>query len=203
MQSKPERMWAEGEFYKDWARRAEKHLLLHNNIQLFSRALVGAENVNTVLEIGAGTGANLEALQALRPWLQLTGIDINPAAVSEMKQKGFMAFRSSAAEYRSSIKHDLVLTKGLLIHIPADQLPGVYRKIFDLSDKYILLCEYYDPKPTEIIYHGQAGVLWKRDFAGEMLDMFPDSLYLVNYGFVYHREDFPQDDLTWFLLKKY
>jgi hypothetical protein len=34
-----------------------------------------------------------------------------------------------------------------------------------------------------------------------MLDRFPD-LSLVEYGFVYHRDPFPQDDLTWFLLEK-
>lgn len=29
------------------------------------------------------------------------------------------------------------------------------------------------------------------------------NLHLVDYGFVYHRErNFPQDDLTWFLLEK-
>ena len=44
--------------------------------------------------------------------------------------------------------------------------------------------------------------LFKRDFAGELLDAFP-SLDLVDYGFVYHRDpNFPQDDMNWFLLEK-
>jgi len=44
--------------------------------------------------------------------------------------------------------------------------------------------------------------LFKRDFAGEMLDRFKD-LELLDYGFVYHRDNnFPQDDLNWFLLRK-
>ena len=34
-----------------------------------------------------------------------------------------------------------------------------------------------------------------------MINRFPD-LYLVDYGFVYHRDNnFKQDDITWFLLK--
>ncbi|NDB35890.1 MAG: pseudaminic acid biosynthesis-associated methylase, partial [Flavobacteriia bacterium] len=42
----------------------------------------------------------------------------------------------------------------------------------------------------------------KRDFAGELLDTFPD-LRLVDYGFAYKRDtSFPQDDITWFLLEK-
>jgi hypothetical protein len=44
--------------------------------------------------------------------------------------------------------------------------------------------------------------MFKRDFAGEMLDKFQD-LRLLDYGFVYHRDtQFPQDDVNWFLLEK-
>jgi len=44
--------------------------------------------------------------------------------------------------------------------------------------------------------------LFKRDFAGEMLDRYP-ALKLLDYGFVYRRDPlFPQDDMTWFLLEK-
>ena len=47
-----------------------------------------------------------------------------------------------------------------------------------------------------------AGRLFKRDFAGELLDRYSD-LELVDYGFQYHRDsDFPADDTTWFLLRK-
>ena len=50
-------------------------------------------------------------------------------------------------------------------------------------------------------YRGYSEKLFKRDFAGEMIDKFP-SLEIVNYGFSYHRANFPQDDITWFLLEK-
>ena len=36
---------------------------------------------------------------------------------------------------------------------------------------------------------------------GEMLDRYSD-LHLVDYGFVWRRDVFAQDDLTWFLLEK-
>lgn len=46
------------------------------------------------------------------------------------------------------------------------------------------------------------GKNYLRDFAGELLDKYED-LELVEYGFTYHRDkQFPQDDSTWFLLKK-
>jgi len=55
---------------------------------------------------------------------------------------------------------------------------------------------------VEITYHGHKNRLFKRDFAGEMLDQFSD-LKLIDYGFIYHRDlTFPQDDISWFLLEK-
>ena len=51
-------------------------------------------------------------------------------------------------------------------------------------------------------YRGHDARLFKRDFAGEMLDRFSD-LRLVDYGFRYHRDPaHPADDLTWFLMEK-
>ena len=43
---------------------------------------------------------------------------------------------------------------------------------------------------------------WAGDFAGEIMERYPQ-LKLIDYGFVYHKDhSFPQDDLTWFLLEK-
>ena len=62
--------------------------------------------------------------------------------------------------------------------------------------------EYYNPTPVEVTYRGNTGKLFKRDFAGELLDKYSD-LELVDYGFIYHRDNcFPQDDITWFLMEK-
>ena len=45
-------------------------------------------------------------------------------------------------------------------------------------------------------------VLYKRDFAGEMMMKYSD-LLLLDYGFVYHRDNhFKGDDFTWFLMEK-
>ncbi len=97
---------------------------------------------------------------------------------------------------------DFTLTKGLLIHINPDHLTRVYDLLYQSSNQYICVIEYYNPTPVEINYRGNQGVLFKRDFAGEILDRFQD-LRLVDYGFVYHRDyHFPQDDTNWFLLEK-
>ena len=78
----------------------------------------------------------------------------------------------------------------------------VYKKLYDSSNKYILIAEYYNPKPVSISYRGHSKKLFKRDFAGEFMDSFND-IKLVDYGFVYHRDNcFPQDDINWFLFEK-
>ncbi len=50
-------------------------------------------------------------------------------------------------------------------------------------------------------YRGHTGKLFKRDFAGEMIDRF--DLNLIDYGFFYHRDNyFSFGDSNWFLLEK-
>ena len=105
-------------------------------------------------------------------------------------------------KYNSKIKFDFVFTKGVLIHINPDSLLRVYESLYRVSKKYICLIEYYNPTPVEVPYRKHRNKLFKRDFAGELLEKYHD-LNLESYGFIYHRDKhLPQDDLTWFLLKK-
>ena len=58
----------------------------------------------------------------------------------------------------------------------------------------------YNPTPVKVP-HREAW-LYKRDFAGDMMDRYPD-LKLLDYGFQYHRDYlFPVDDFNWFVLEK-
>jgi hypothetical protein len=51
------------------------------------------------------------------------------------------------------------------------------------------------------MYRGHADRLFKRDFAGDLIEKY--GMKLVDYGFVYKRDNWaPQDDITWFLLEK-
>ena len=51
-------------------------------------------------------------------------------------------------------------------------------------------------------YRGHSERLFKRDFAGELVDEF--NLNLVDYGFWYRRDNIASEfgDMTWFLLEK-
>ncbi len=73
-----------------------------------------------------------------------------------------------------------------------------------ISNKYICIAEYYNPTPIENTYRGFEGFLFKRDFAGELLDSY-DDLQLIDYGFAYRRDNnyhHYYDDISWFLLGK-
>ena len=97
---------------------------------------------------------------------------------------------------------ELVIIKGVLIHINPNKLKEIYQKLYDASNRLILICEYYSPTPVSVMYRGHKDRLFKRDYAGELLDLY-SNLSLVDYGFSYHRDEaFPQDDVNWFLLQK-
>jgi spore coat polysaccharide biosynthesis protein SpsF len=111
-------------------------------------------------------------------------------------------YRSSILDFPAANQWDMVLVKGVLIHINPGCLASAYELLYRTSRKYVCIAEYYNPSPVEISYRGNSNVLFKRDFAGEFMDLYPD-MSLLDYGFVYHRDPVhPQDDISWFLMEK-
>jgi pseudaminic acid biosynthesis-associated methylase len=198
-----ENFWA-GDFGDEYISRNNSDKLLAANLDFFSKALKSAGKLNTCFEIGANIGMNLRALKTLFPEINPFGIEINNKAAEELKKVLAVEniYNMSIFDYDAKKTFDLVLIKGVLIHINPNMLAKVYQKIFAAASKYILIAEYYNPSPVSIGYRGHEDRLFKRDFAGEMLDLYPE-LRLVDYGFAYHRDvKFPQDDISWFLLEK-
>lgn len=199
-----EEFWS-GEFGNDYIERNQGDKLLATNIAMFSKVLDKTTGVKSVIEFGSNIGMNLKAINTLLPSMESIGaIEINKQAADILKQQLPQAevYNTSMLEYEVEKKWDFVLIKGVLIHINPDELTNVYRKLYESSNKYICIAEYYNPTPVTINYRGFENRLFKRDFAGEMLDMYED-LELVDYGFSYHRDNnFKGDDITWFLLQK-
>ena len=82
-----------------------------------------------------------------------------------------------------------------------EKLEIAYDKIYKLSNKYILVAEYFNPTPVTVNYRGHDDVLFKRDFAREILKKY--DLEIIKYGFVWAQDPkYPLDDINWFLLKK-
>ncbi len=198
-----EDFWA-GEFGNSYINRNQGSDLLASNLNFFSNALRRIDKTTSCLEFGANIGMNLRALHLLYPNMQLKAIEINKEAAKELAVSigDKNVFHGSIFDYPDTDTVELALIKGVLIHINPEMLTVVYEKLYKASSKYILVAEYYNPSPVAIDYRGHNDRLFKRDFAGEMLDTYPD-LKLIDYGFSYKRDVlFPQDDITWFLLEK-
>ena len=198
----------EGEFGDEYTKRVTNDAYHASNVALFSRVFKSTRDVGSVLELGANVGSNLQAIHKLLPEATIEGVEINKTSAGELKRwlstisADGECHHSSILEFDTERRYDLVMTKTVLIHINPEYLIEVYQKMYDLATKYILIAEYYNPVPVEVSYRGHQDKLFKRDFCGDMLNMFPE-LNLLDYGFVYRFDsNFPQDDVNWFLLQK-
>lgn len=198
-----EAFWA-GDFGTEYIQRNQGDALLASNLDFFAKALRGTRGINSCIEFGANIGMNLKALNLLHPGIDAHAIEINHEAAQQL---GIVippanVYNTSILDFTPTRQWDLTLIKGVLIHINPDVLPQVYDNLVASAGRYLMVAEYYNPAPVAISYRGHSDRLFKRDFAGEIMDRHPQ-LQLVDYGFAYRRDpNFPQDDITWFLMEK-
>ena len=197
-----EKFWA-GDFGYDYVGRnlGEHHIC--GKIVFFSNILKSAPQVKSIVELGCNIGLNLQALHRINPKFELCGFEINEAASQKARELNIANIENGTIldPISNQKKYDLSFTNAVLIHINPDSLDKVYENLYNLSRRYIVVSEYYNPTPVEIEYRGNHDRLFKRDFAGELIDKY--NLRLVDYGFSYHRDNyFAHDDFNWFLLEK-
>ncbi|MEH6447894.1 MAG: pseudaminic acid biosynthesis-associated methylase [Oleispira sp.] len=197
-----EEFWA-GDFGTEYIERNKSNLEQAARIASFSKILKCTSKINSIVELGANIGLNLQAIKLLLPEAKLNAVEINKDAVQHLNRIADLnVIHESILELNTKEKYDLSLIKGVLIHINPDSLPIAYEKLYQSSNKYICIAEYFNPSPVEISYRGHENKLFKRDFAGEILAAYPD-LELIDYGFLYSKDNnFQFDDITWFLLEK-
>lgn len=196
-----EAFWA-GEFGSNYIDRNNSEELLFSKVAMWSNILRSANSITSVKELGCNIGLNLLALNKLNPKLRLSGIEINAEAAKQAKELNIAeVINETILEEIAGEKSDLTFTVGVLIHINPKKLKSVYDNLVNKSNRYIMVAEYYNPSPVNISYRGNEETLFKRDFAGELMEQY--GLKLIDYGFIYKRDNWaPQDDITWFLLEK-
>ncbi len=197
-----EQLWATefGEAYI--SRNQASTQAIADRTAMFARILQRAGEIGSVLELGANIGINLHALRNILPEAEFATVEINPAAAEVLRRiPGLTTINQSLLEFTAPRRYDLVFTSGVLIHINPEHLPTAYDRMYESSSRYVCIAEYYNPSPVELEYRGAKAALFKRDFAGEMLERHPD-LRLLDYGFIYHRDLRGVDDLTWFLMER-
>ena len=200
--SEQENFWM-GAFGIHYSQRNAGAHLVDGRAHLLKDALKSASEIKNIIEFGANIGLNIYALKNLFPKINLSAIEINKEAINRLLEiQDLKVYQGSVADIHTKGLYDLVVSVGLLIHIHPDDLSAVYDNIHRVSSRYILIAEYYNPEPVSISYRGYENKLFKRDFAGDLLDKYQD-LKLVDYGFCYHRDPkVALDDITWFLLEK-
>ena len=197
-----EQFWAT-DFGNDYPSRNEGEKMISSNLALFSKIFKNCPEVQSVAELGCNIGLNLIALNRINKQLKLRGYEINEKAAKTASEEDIAEIVNTTVveALDASTTFDLTFTKGVLIHINPEMLHAVYQNLYDLSNRYILVCEYYNPSPVGIDYRGNKDRLFKRDFAGELINMY--GLKLVDYGFNYQHDPYlTQCDSTWFLLSK-
>ena len=197
-----ENFWA-GSFGDDYISRNESGALLYSKVAMWSQMLKSANRVKSIKELGCNIGLNLKALHHLNPSYDLSGIEINEIAAHQAKELGIGSITcGTITEPLEEEKVDLTFTAAVLIHINPEKLDQVYQNLVNLSNRYVLVAEYYNPTPTDVVYRGHSERLFKRDFAGDLIDSY--GLNLVDYGFWYKRDNVAQEfgDVSWFLLEK-
>ena len=198
-----EEFWA-GEFGDEYSARIDGSDYMAAHTAMHARILQRTLGVKSMLEFGSNIGLNLRAIKHLIPGIELSATELNPTAIRALEAMSYVKniYKQSILEFEPDYERDLVLIKGVLIHINPEMLPAVYERLYRSSKKYICIAEYYNPTPVVVEYRGHHEKLFKRDFAGEILDKYPN-LTLVDYGFVYHRDNnFALGDLNWFLMEK-
>ena len=200
-----ESFWA-GQFGDEYIPRNEATPeSLSGNLFFFARIFEKFRPLpKSVIEFGSNIGINLKAIRLLAPNSHIGAVEINSVAVQRLRQEKIAneVFHDSILEFEASQKFEFSLIKGVMIHISPEHLAAVYKTLAQSSSRHVLIAEYYNRRPDEVLYREHSGKLFRRDFGGEFMDANPE-FSLLDYGFSYHRDSRElQDDLTWFLFER-
>ena len=171
-----EKFWS-GDFGIKYIKRNSNFSLLKSNIFFFKNCTLKLDKKKnySLIEYGPNIGLNLIALKKVLKLNKVKAVEINKNSFYELSKLKFVEAKNvSALNFTEKIKYDLVLSKGFLIHINPNKLKKIYKRLYDSCKKkgHLLICEYYNPTPLSLKYRGFKNVLFKRDFAGEMMKRY-------------------------------
>lgn len=191
-------------FGDEYVDRHEAERLVPAKRFMFQTILQKTSGIASVMELGTNQGFNLRVLHEILPDAELHGVEINEKAAALARKVEGVASITCASLLDVPVERtfDLSFTAGVLIHLSPEVLPKAYEQLYRFSRRYVVMCEYHNPSPEEIPYRGHRNRMYKRDFAGEMLDAYPD-IGLLDYGFFYRKDErYRLGDVHWFLLEK-
>lgn len=192
-------LWA-GDFGNDYTRRNRSGIGARESIW----HMLIPSHTNSVLEIGANVGANLEAIAQFKD-CDIYACEPNDLARSELIELDVAPAENITADYADKLSFkdgvaDLVFSCGVLIHIPPDKLIQSMREMHRCSKRYIICGEYFAPTEEMIPYRGHNNAMWRRDYGSLWLDNFPD-LHCTSTMFAWKRMT-GMDNLMFWVMEK-
>lgn len=155
--------WA-GEFGKEYTDRNQYDPAIR--VDGFRKMI--PSDARYILEVGSNYGNNLASLEMIGK----TAIGVEPNEYALEKGQRLLRKIIPGNAYRlpfATASFDLVMTCGVLIHVPPDLLQEAMGEIYRVSRKYILTIEYMgkdeailDEKGMKL-YRGQTEMMWKRE----------------------------------------
>lgn len=172
-----------------------------NRTNMNGRFIGELDRSKRILEVGSNVGNQLLCLQSMG-FTTLFGVELQGYAVEISKRRTPNLNIIEGSAFDIPFKDgffDLVFTSGVLIHIAPSDITKALREIHRCSRSLIWGFEYFSESYTEVVYRGNAGLLWKTNFAQLYLDTFSDLRLLKEERFKY-KDDENVD--TMFLLEK-
>lgn len=165
---------------------------------------IDLNSITTFLDCGSNVGRNVGFLNKVIPDASANIIELasKPFASCTSSFKIEKSFLGAIKDASFDARFDLVFSCGVLIHVNPDDLLRSMERMYDLSDRYILIAEYFNRTPISIDYRGSSDKLFKLDFGKLFLENF--KCITVDYGFLWGFEYEPAgfDDVTFWLFEK-
>jgi pseudaminic acid biosynthesis-associated methylase len=165
----------QGEFGREYTDRNQVDW--RTRVDTFRRIIPA--DTQDVLEVGTNRGHDLLALKAAgfdafgtepaehprkRAWE--TGLPVCSCSIYDLPEMHPFPF-------------DLVMTSGVLIHIPPERLDEALTNIYGVAARHILAIEYFAKEDTAVEYRGHTDMLWKRDYGKHYQRLFPELKLIV------------------------
>jgi len=160
------------------------------------------KHCESILEVGANTGLNLEAISYITA-ADLYACEPNDMARAELHN--LLEPNHIRSDFADKLgwpdgSMDLVFTSGVLIHIPPDKIEASLREIYRVAHRYVICGEYFAPSEEMIPYRGHDNAMWRRDYGSMFMDICPD-LHPLGTLFAWKRTT-GLDNLTFWIFEK-
>ncbi|WFE88511.1 hypothetical protein K1718_20435 [Roseibium porphyridii] len=180
-----------------------------NQVPQWKRSFRKAEGITSLIEFGTNCGPNLRSIVQAFPALQVSGVEINKKAADLAKERLPEAniFNENIVTFNSDLRWDLVLIKGVLIHITKEEkYHAALANLDKYAKKFVLIVDHVSQDPTKVQYYGRDDLWLVRNFPIDFIDRFP-SWKIIDIGH-WSRNDIGDGlrddcrDVRWFLLGK-